>query len=44
MSLCNFPTLSIPQPPDILSVLLSLLPSLPAFPTIALPALPCPLD
>jgi len=38
------PTLSLPSPPDILSILLSLLPPLPQYPGIQLPSLPCPLD
>lgn len=44
MSLCNFPTFAIPNPPDILSAILALLPPLPPLPTISLPGIPCPLD
>ena len=44
MSLCNYPTFQLPSPPDILSILLSLLPSIPKYPSIQLPSLPCPLD
>lgn len=43
-SACSFPKFSLPAPPDLLSILLSLLPPLPAYPSIAIPSLPCPLD
>jgi hypothetical protein len=38
------PSFTLPSPPDLLSLFLSLLPALPAFPSIQLPSLPCPLD
>jgi len=38
------PQFFLPSPPDILSILLSLLPAIPKFPAIQLPSLPCPLD
>jgi hypothetical protein len=41
---CSFPVFTLPSPPDLLSILLSLLPSVPQFPSIQLPSLPCPLD
>lgn len=48
MSLCNFPTIALPQVPDIITPIINLLASLgisvPALPTIPLPPPPCPLD
>lgn len=43
-SLCQYPTFSLPSPPDLLAILLSLLPPLPKYPSIQLPSPPCPLD
>lgn len=40
---CNFPTIAFPDPPDLLSAILALLPTPPDLPSISLPAITCPL-